>query len=384
MKKKAFQFLFLMLGLLGLGSGPLHAQKEDNDNGEKFRISLIMPFCAEELKNNPASKNASIGTACRRYYEGMSIALDSFKKSETPIEIRVYDTRRDSLTFKRILDKKEVQNSDFIIGPVLKEGNEMMTDFCAKNKIYHLSPFLTLTKSKIENPYLISAYPDLNYYSDYILEQIKLSGETDANIVVLSGKENNDKVLATRLMALKSKYPNYTFKSLDISKYTDYKSAYKLGKANKVIVFSENEFMVASTLRFLSDTTQFVDLEVFGLRKWLEFKSPNIPLMEHLQVKLVSPFYFDYTDPNCRLFIEKYRERYFTDPDEYAIAGYEQATFFLSELINYHGSFDKITVHGRNKPLSNWYCIRQKPEAKSLQNSLLNLLYFEEGRLRRY
>lgn len=381
MKIRAYIFLIA----LSFWASNSFAQKGIKELFEqKFQISVVMPFCGKDLMENPNHKNASIGNACRQYYEGFLLAMDSFKRAETPIEIRVFDTKRDSTTFQRILEKKEIQNSDLIVGPVLKEGNELMLGFCNKNKIYHISPFLTLTKSKIDNPYLISVYPDLNYYGDFILNHIQDMGEENANIVVLTGKDNNDKVLSARILALKSKYPLCTIKSIDISKYTDFKSAYKLGKPNRVIISSENEFLVGSALRYLNDSNSFIDIEVFGLRKWLEFKSLNIPQFERLNVKIISPFYFDYTDSSTKLFIERYRELYNTEPTEYAVTGYEQATYFMSSLILNHGNLGDIKSQKPNKPLSNWYKIESKPEGLSLQNNRLNILYFENGKLKRF
>ncbi len=374
----------IFASLFCLWANILFAQKPLSDsNGEKFQIAVAMPFCGKQLMENPNHKNAAIGSACRQYYEGFILALDSFKKNEIPIEIKVYDTQRDTLVFKRILEKKDIINSDLIIGPVLKEGNEMMLGFCEKNKIYHVSPFLTLTKSKIENPYLISVYPDLSYYGNFILEDIVRTGDQSANIIVLCGKESNDKVLSASINSLKSKYPNYIFKNVEIGKYTDLKSAYKLGKINHIIVSSENEFLVNSALRFMADSNSFVDMQVYGLKKWLEFTSVNIAQYEQLKVKIISPFYFNYSDQNNKLFIEKYRERFFTEPNEYAVTGYEQATYFISSLIQQKGELNAIDKQEKNKPLSNWYLIARKPGGKSLQNNKLNILYFKDGRLER-
>jgi hypothetical protein len=378
--KKYFLFGFLLiLGLVAKSQTSLKDLLE-----QKYQVALIMPFCSEQLLQDSKHKNASIGQACRKYFEGFTLSLDSFSSTEIPLEIKVYDTKRDSLTFKKIIEKKEVLNSDLIIGPVLKEGNEMMLEYCKKYKKYHVSPFLTLTKSKIENPYLISVYPDLTYYGDFILEDIKGSGSEFANIIVLTGKETNDKILSNRIMSLKAKYPGYTFKALDINKYIEIKDHYKFARPNHIVISSESEFMVGSALKLLSDTNQFIDVQVYGVRKWLEFKAPNIPQFEQLKVKIISPYYMDYADANCKLFIEKYRERYFTEPDEYAVAGYEQGVYFLSELIKNHGNLEDLPKEDKNKPLSNYYWFKPKSDGKSIQNSMLNVLYFEEGKLKRY
>jgi hypothetical protein len=266
---------------------------------------------------------------------------------------------------------------------VLKEGNELMVDYCKKNKRYHVSPFLTLTKSTINNPYLISVYPDLNYYADFILEDIEKSKKESVNIFVAFGKESNDKIISSRISALKTKYPQFVFKQIEISKISEFSKNYNSLKTNFFILASENEFAVGSALKNLSDTTRFTNVQVYGFRKWLEFKAPNITLLEKLNVKIISPHFFDYYAASNKSFIGAYRERFHTDPEEYAIAGFEQGLFFLQTMVQVKGNMKEITKLDKLQPLSNKYLIRQKEGSKSLQNAALNVLFFEEGRLKR-
>ena len=53
-------------------------------------------------------------------------------------------------------------------------------------------------------------------------------------------------------------------------------------------------------------------------------------------------------------------------------------------IIIYNGSDRAMAMEAKNKPLSNYYLFKPKPNGKSIQNSSLNVLYFEEGKLRRY
>ena len=350
---------------------------------QDLHIALIMPFCSADILENPKHKNAAISLACRSYYEGFLLALDSFKTVEKGISIEVLDTKRDSLTFAKILNKKEVLQADLIIGPVLKEGNEMMLDYCKRNKKYHISPFLTLTKSTINNPYLISVYPDLSYYADFVLENIKQNNVGGANVYVAYGKETNDKVINSRISVIKSRYPELQIKQLDISKINEISKVYNPQKNNYFIIASENEYAVGTALRSLSDTLNFTNLKVFGFRKWLEFKSPNIHLLEQLNVQLISPFFFDYSDDRNKKFVIHYREKYYTEPEEYAIAGYEQGLFFIQSLLSNPGNMKEIINQKWVQPLSNRYQIRQKDNSKSLQNDQLNVLYFQDGKLKR-
>lgn len=233
----------------------------------EFQIGLVLPFCAKEVLENPKSKNAAVSQAAREYYQGFLLAFDSLSLKHPGLKLLVYDTKLDSAQFKKILEKKDFQNCDLIFGPIMKQGMDMMQEFSIKNKVYHVSPLLTLTKSSIDDPYLISAYPDLKYYPKFILNNIKASGEKNVNLVVFSGKENNSKIIADGFLALKANYKDISIKVLDISKYNEYTKLHKLSASNHVVLASENEYLVNSSLRLISDSSQFLGIKTWGFKK---------------------------------------------------------------------------------------------------------------------
>ncbi len=367
----------------------LHAQKPAKAEAPKeikpkYVISVVMPFCSKQIQADPNSKNAALGSASRQYYEGFKMALDSFNKSEVPIEVRVFDSQSDTNVFRQIVAKKEFQESNLVFGPVSVQNNVRLKEFCEKYKVYDISPFLTLSKTVTDNPYKISAYPDLKYYGDFILNQIKSAGWNDANVVVLTGKESNEKIIGARMLAIKNNYSGFSIKTLDISKYAEYRTLYKLDRPNHIIIDSDNEFLVSTVIKHLSDTNQFTDLYVYGSKNWFDFKIFNLPAWQQLNLNVVTPVFIDYDDPKVKNFIERYRERYFTEPSEFAINGFEQCTFFIGYFVANKGNMEKITEMNKIKPLSNWFKIDKKVEAMGYQNNRLNILYFEDNKLKRW
>jgi hypothetical protein len=359
-------------------------QLNAQDSLQRIQVGLILPFSAKEVYQNPKHKSAGLSEACRQYFEGFTIAVDSLAKAGINVELLVYDTQLDTLTFKRILDKKTVQNCDLVFGPVMPAGTQMMKDFAQKNQVYHVSPLMTLTKSSINDPYLISAYPDLKYYANFIVESIKEQSKGVVNLVVLKDKTANDEILSKQILSLKPKYKEMTIRSLDLSKYLEYRNFYKLESENHVVIASENEFMVSSVMKHLSDTTQFLNLHTWSNRKVLDFKVTNLGQWQSINLNIVSPFYIDYSDSMVKPFLEKYRERYFTEPSEYAINGYEQAVYYISAFYQLHGEINKITELGSKRILSNFFEVKQKEGLLSRQNVGLNQLYFENYELKRY
>lgn len=370
-------FLLFSIALFSLQN---HAQ----DKTEKIQVGLILPFSAKEVYENPKHKNAGISEACRQYFEGFSLAIDSLRKLGIATELLVFDTKLDTLTFKRILEKKEVQNCDLVFGPVMAGGTLMMKEFAQKNQMFHISPLMTLTKTSINDPFLISSYPDLKFYANFILESIKNQDSLQhINLVVITDKKSNDIILSKQFLALKPKYKNFSIKTLDISKYLEYRNFYEMGEQNHVVIASENEFLVNSIVRHLSDSSQFLNLQSWTTRKVFEFNAVNLSQWQSIRLNVISPFYIDYADSTVRSFVEKYRERYFTEPSEYAVNGYEQAVFFISAYQELHGELKKMNEIKPRKVLSNYFEVKVKDGLLSQQNIGLNQLFIENGELRR-
>ncbi len=374
MLKKAIFFVWYFLGFCAVWA---------QESQDTIQVGLILPFSAKEVYENPKHKNAAVSEACRQYFEGFSLAIDSLSKLKIPVELLVYDTKLDTLTFKRILEKKEVQNCDLIFGPVMMAGNQIICEFANKYKVYHISPLMTLTKSSINDPYLISAYPDLKYYASYILESIKGKGTNNVNLVILTGKGSNDVLLSKQFIALKSKYKEFSIKTLDISKYLEYQNHYKLGAQNHVVIASENEFLVNNTIRYLADSSQFLNIQAWTNRKILEFNAINLAQWQAINLNIVSPFYIDFSDTLVKSFLEQYRERYFTEPSEFAINGFEQAVYFITAYNELHGEMEKIVELKPRSVLNNYFEIKKKGELFSQQNVGLNQLYIEENTIKR-
>lgn len=344
---------------------------------DTLNLAVLMPFCSKEILSNELSPKAALGNACRSYFEGLSLGLDSMSKNGIPIQVNVFDTKNDTVYFKQLLKKNEILNANLIIGPVVAIGQQLMENFSKQSQIYHVSPLLTLTKSKIEDPYLICMNPDLESYADIVLEQLKKDGHTNINLVVFSGKGKNDKIISSRINKIKNNYPGFQIQCLDIDKHINYKNYFKLDKTNLVWIDAENEFLVNSTLKLLADTTQFIDIHVIGNRKWLDYNAINFPLWKHLDVTILNPYFLANESKVAQDCIEKYKEIYNKEPDEYAIAGFDQALFFIDNLAKNDSQFNPNALKNRQVLVGSEYSIGPKPHNKGFQNNYLNQCKFD-------
>jgi ABC-type branched-subunit amino acid transport system substrate-binding protein len=348
-------------------------------NKSLIKIALLMPFCAQEINQNPNHKNADLGNACREYYQGLLIAADSLKNAGFNIEITVFDTDKDTVKFKKILNNDAVQNADFIIGPVIKEGQLMMQNFKNKKNAFHLSPLFTFTKTKINDERAISAYPDLTYYADYFVNYLNKNSSV-GNIIIMVGKDVSDKSLSNYIKQIVKPEFSLNVKQIDLSKVGDiYKN---LSKENDNFIFfaSDDENQINAALKIIADTSNTFKMNTFGLRKILDFNIINTEYWLKSNLHIISPFYINYSDLLTKKFIETYRNYYETEPNEYAFVGYDQFISTISTFAQTNGSFKDLNKIATHSLLANRYLLKEKNNASGLQNSYLHILkYTNEG-----
>lgn len=342
---------------------------------EPIKIALLMPFCAKNINQNANHKNADLGNACREYYQGLLIAADSLKNAGNNIEITVFDTERDTVKFKKILQNDAVLNADLIIGPVVKEGQIMMQNYKNKKNAYHLSPLFTFTKTKINDPKSISAYPDLNYYAEYLVNYLNKIDAT-GNLIVVYGKDASDKMLSNYLKQIVKPEMDLNLKQADITKPNDVLLQFDRIKNNYVFLACDDESQINSILKTIADTNNNFKETTFGLRKIIDFKDLNLEDWEATNLHIITPFYINYNDSLTKKFITTYRNYHETEPNEYAFVGYDQFIMTVSSYIQTKGTFSKLNELKPFDLLANKYLLKEKTDLPGIQNSFLHILKY--------
>ncbi|TAE89489.1 MAG: hypothetical protein EAY81_02280, partial [Bacteroidetes bacterium] len=278
---------YLALQLLILASLTGLAQKK------AANISVLLPFSSRYIMENANHPKAELGNLCREYYQGMLIAADSFEKAEVNIRLSVFDTEDDSLVTVGITQKTAFKESELIIGPVRLGGNKVVATFSKSNNVYHVSPLMTFSKTKLEDPYWVSANPDLPSYAGILFQEI-IKREPGAKITVIADKTTMGKNIGAAFKQLAADKKNNI-------KVVDYGAGfsitpYTLGNANNhIIIASTNEQCVTAVLRSIKDTASVAGLHTYGLMQWFDFKNVEYALLQRCNVFIVSPFFVDYT-----------------------------------------------------------------------------------------
>ena len=278
-----------------------------------------------------------------------------------------------------MLNNEAIQNADFIIGPVIKEGQLMMQNFKNKNNAFHLSPLFTFTKTIINDQRAISAYPDLTFYADYFVNYLNKNSSI-GNIVVLVGKDVSDKLLANYLKQIVKPVLPLNFKQIELVKATDIYKNLSKENDNFIFIASNDENQINAALKIIADTSNAFKMNTFCLRKILDFNIINTEYWLKSSLHIISPFHVNYNDVLTKKFIESYRIYYETEPNEFAFVGYDQLITTVFTFAQPNGSFQDLNKLAPHSLLANKYLLKEKNNASGLQNSYLHILkYTDEG-----
>ncbi|MES2779484.1 MAG: hypothetical protein V4651_06250 [Bacteroidota bacterium] len=369
MIRKVYSFIFFCLGVLSCISS-VHAQKRTG-------IVMLMPFSSKKILANPNHSDAQLGVLSREYYQGAMIAADSLEHASLTVNLSVFDTENDSLVLVSILKKQTLRDAGLILGPILAGGNKVMTDFVKGKDVYHVSPLMTLSKTKLNDPNFISANPDLPFYARYILQFIRNERKDSAQIIVVSDKSGLDKTISAAIKQWAAQNKTVKIKFVDFVKGMNMQNSLSKTLTNHIIIPSSNENTVSAALKSIKDTAVFSGVNVYGFPQWLDFKNPDYILWQQANVRIATPFFIDYTREDVKSFITAYRERFYTEPSEAAFKGYDQLLFFAK---HFQADGKKLMARAEGNPqkmLHTVFDFKKQDDKSGYQNGYLNIIGIE-------
>jgi hypothetical protein len=363
----------LLLGLLFLAFYST-AQKRTNN------VVLLLPFCSKQILANPNHSDAQLGNLCREYYQGALIALDQLEKDKVPVRLSVFDTENDSQVTVNQLKKAQLKEAELIIGPVMSGGNKVLADFVKGKDIFHVSPLMTFSKTKLNDPNWISANPDLPSYGKLLYQYIREQNKDSVNIIIISDKSSLDKNVSPAIKQANTGNKVIKIKSVEYEKGLDLEPYLSKTLSNHIIIPSSSENVVKGALRGIKDTALFAGIKTYGFPQWLEFKSPDYLLWQQANVQIASSFFIDYSREDVKAFITAYREKFYTDPTEAAFKGYDQLLYFIQELNENGKKFAKRMEGEPQQVLHTTFDFRSQEKESGYQNMYLNWIGIKDFR----
>ena len=274
------------------------------------------------------------------FHAGLKLAIDSLRKKGRKICLFTFDTNRDPLKVRKIVNSNHLDNMDIIIGPLHSSNFKIL---CEKygddtSKIL-ISPLSKNTENVNKYKAVFQISPSFQLQTDIIIEYVLKNHIKDRIIVINQiGHEG------------KSAYVKYLFDEQNklvetfTLEYTNVDSIRKMFTDKQVVIIpSENKAFVSKILGSIGgmDSTSLV----FGLSDWKKYDNLDIHNLMFLDVLFPDPHYYSSSSKHDISFINLFEKKYNTNQAKYSHIAYNIIMHFCTDLSLF--DFKNITSGGK-------------------------------------
>jgi LysM repeat protein/ABC-type branched-subunit amino acid transport system substrate-binding protein len=307
------------------------------------RLVFMLPFRLDRI-NLSDTENASRSIENRNdikyslgLYSGALVALDSISRLGVSVDVATYDNELSLAKTKEILRKESLEGVSAVFGPLDQPSMEEVAGQAALYKVPVISPVPLASGISLNNVFF-------SYTSDDVLRKRMLrymKGKvTDQNIIVIADGKNKavkDTILASfpqaRAVNVKEEEKNI---SVDLDQFTAMLST---EKENWAFVETDNYKLISSVTSILNsaitDTTQ---VRMFTTNKSKAFDNDVISGSHLSNLKFTYPSV--YREAGSDAFVRRYKARFGSDPDRYAVRGFDLTFDLLLKLAYMPDLFD--------------------------------------------
>ena len=292
-----------------------------------------------------------------QFYEGVLVAVDSMQKEGMNIVLNVYDTQNNSDSIRKYISSEDFLKSDLIIGPVNPTVQKDVASLAAKNRIPMVSPLYNQSNEVQNNPYYFQVNPDREYLAEKTADLIA-EEYFNSNFIVFKTSNYTGTLEGKLVSLIQEKLYNSGYlgnkNGANFSIY-DFQNDGAFGlrrilshnKENVIYIPSSNEGELSIAISNINNLADDFPITLIGSNRYQNYESIEVDYFHNLKLEYVAPYWIDYKNPATIWFIGKFKNLYFTEPNNFSIQGYDVTFYFLNALKNYGRDFRQCLPYMR-------------------------------------
>ncbi len=288
------------------------------DADSLFSVAIFLPLyldtSSKDIKN---SKNAA-----KEFYKAIKIAKDKLNLLNVKADIYVYDYFSKNQTLKQQLDTISTKKIDLVFAPFHEIEANIVFEW-SKNKNIPIVYSVSLPKKVNighQNTYFYYTPPEI-LIKKMAEELVNKSIDERLIVLIKSDSSDDNSNHAIFLDAFNSHSAKLKKAKIIEATWANYKSFKKSGQLVQFIFLSTNEKKV---LELISNYSQDLETQIFGLKDWLNYKDLKLEANKHLNFYYYSSRFVDPSNPNVDEFKSLYASSYNKAlPTEWAYYAYD-------------------------------------------------------------
>jgi len=308
----------------------------DSINREnKPRLVFLLPFRTDRLqldsiaKTKDAIKRSNAIEYSLGLYSGALVAIDSIAKLGVSVDVYTFDTQLNKERVRSILSREDLATVSAIVGPLQQDVLKEVATQASRYQVPIIAPLAA--ESDLELPNVFFSVPTDQVLRKRMLDYVETS-KTDQNIIVISDSKNDSTraLIMERFPLAKSIRVVEEEKNIGLN-IEAFNLLLSMENENWVFLETDNFKLVSSVSSILnSSNTEETPVRMFTTNKNKAFENEVIS-GSHLS-NLNFTFPSMYREVGNDSFVRNYRKRFGSDPDRYAVRGFDLTYDLLLKL----------------------------------------------------
>lgn len=368
----------------------------ENKN-RQYRVALMVPLYLDDINKLDASKAKADKTKNTRsmkflqFYEGFMMAVDSLTEYHgLNLDLTVIDVHEDTITALAAVRQLRDHQPDLIVGPFFSKSFAVVQRYASSNGIMIVNPMSERESIILDAPNVVKLKPSnkamVEELSDLISRRYpkaKVTLVTDDGLgladtamindlertldttvkkdIFLSNSEMLDliaresqrrkmgkRVLSTlevegQIFSTKAlgEYPDGEvyfenhFEHLSIAESNAFKNGLSTARENVLVAYGKDVVFSTKILNNTIKLAQKNPITLIGLPQWTEFENLLVPSLLSLNAIYFDDHFVDYNDSLTLNFVGAFRQRYESEPIDFAFEGFDVGWYFLNALMEF-------------------------------------------------
>ena len=428
------RLLNIALCLCFLASAEVKAQ-------DTCRVALMVPLYLDQVDEaffEAEPSNKTLGTkpfSFLHFYEGFMIAADSIVSSRNMLlDLKVYDVGNDVKKADSAIVDPWLETADLIIGPFYLKPFNVVKNYAVEHNIPIVNPITQRSEIVDSLPNVIKVKPSMksqlapldslikNYYhanNIFIIRQDRFSDTAMINKINEIALRNIDSCSYVDnkhiVKTIKTHQKRWTYLKVDfdasdyltdnisldadsLKRHIDDSTAfhnrivninYKRDSLNLVkdyassmrnnlfIVYGHDKVFANEIVNKVTKLIEHYPITVIMLPEWSKFDRLFNDNLMKMHAIYFDDNYVDYQNIRVESFICKFRNRYETEPTDYAYQGFDIGWYFLNAL-NAWGEYMMENLPDIKMPLLHTqYRFQRDSEESGYENTFWNIYQFK-------
>lgn len=281
---------------------------------KKIKFGLLLPFKSNEINFDSIEdtkrilEERNLHTVSLDFYSGVLFAVDKLINKGLEIDLYNYDTQNNLTQIKEIIESKELESLDFILGPLIPSNFDYLSGNNSLKNIPKISPLSTRPVEYRKN--VFQSVTEESFFRNKMYEYLEKKLDTTHHIIIVADEKNRviENELQSRFpwsIKLHPEKSDYIIPELVDSLLLD-------SIENKIILETQSFPLIASAIsQFNSQNTENRSVQVYTTYRGNAYNNDNLSRKDLGGIKLTypsgfKPFYKTFDEDYVKSYIDKF------------------------------------------------------------------------------